>query len=244
MKKTFLLSLLIGLCLIGFSSYAQKTITFSAKDGLSVTADWYYIDPNATTIILCHQAGYSRGEYLQTSRRFNKLGYNVIAVDLRSGDRVCSINNETSKAAKAAKKSTDYIDTEQDILAAIEYVNKQLNKNVILLGSSFSASLVLKIAKENDKVEAVVAFSPGEYFGNALNVQKSIAGLNKPVFVTSSKSEASNVTTLIKDVTSKNKSQFIPTREGAHGSKCLWSVSEGNQEYWLALMFFLQNYNK
>jgi dienelactone hydrolase len=244
MKKIFLLSILAGLCMIGSSSFAQKTISFPTKDGLVVTADWYYIDPNATTIILCHQAGYSRGEYLQTSRRFNKLGYNVIAIDLRSGDRVCSINNETAKAAKAAKKSTDYLDTEQDIIAAIEYVNKQLNKNVILLGSSFSASLVLKIATENDKVDAAVAFSPGEYFGNALNVQKAISGLTKPVFVTSSKSEASNVTSLIKDVTSKNKSQFIPTKEGAHGSKCLWSVSEGNQEYWLALMFFLQNYNK
>ncbi len=244
MKKILCLSAFIGLCIIGFSSFAQKTITFQAKDGLAVTADWYYIDPNATTIILCHQAGYSRGEYLQTSRRFNKLGYNVIAIDLRSGDRVCSINNETAKAAKAAKKPSDYIDAEQDIVAAIDYVYKQLNKNVILLGSSYSASLVLKIAKENDKVDAAVAFSPGEYFGSSLSVQKAIAGLNKPVFVASSKSEAPNVTSLIKDVTSKNKSQFVPSHEGAHGSKCLWSVSEGNQEYWLALMFFLQNYNK
>ena len=244
MRKIHLLSILAGLCMIGFSSYAQKTITFPAKDGLSVTADWYYIDPNATTIILCHQAGYSRGEYLQTSRRFNKLGYNVIAIDLRSGDKVCSIINETAKAAKALKKPTDIADTEPDIIAAIDYVYKQLNKNVILLGSSFSASLVLKIGKENDKVDAIVAFSPGEYFGTGLNVQKAIAGLSKPVFVSSSKSEAANVTTLIKDVTSKIKTQFIPTREGAHGSKCLWSVSEGNQEYWLALMFFLQNYNK
>lgn len=244
MKKTIFLSAFIGLCIIGFSSFAQKTITFPAKDGLNVTADWYYIDPNATTIILCHQAGYSRGEYLQTSRRFNKLGYNVIAIDLRSGDRVCSINNETAKAAKAAKKSNDYLDSEQDIVAAIDYVYKQLNKNVILLGSSYSASLALKIAKENDKVDAAVAFSPGEYFGNSLSVQKAIGGLSKPVFIASSKSEAPNVTSLINNVTSKNKSQFIPNREGAHGSKCLWSVSEGNQEYWLALMFFLQNYNK
>lgn len=244
MKKLFFLSVLAVFVMVGLPALAQKTVTFQAKDGVPVTADWYFIDANAPTIIVCHQAGYSRGEYLQTSRRFNKLGYNVLAVDLRSGDRVCSINNETAKAAKAQNKPTEYINAAQDIEAAIDYVDKLLSKDIVLLGSSYSASLALKIGKENNKVNAVVAFSPGEYFGNALNVQKTIGGFSKPLFVASSKSEASSVASLVKDVNGK-KTVFAPSSsEGAHGSKALWSVSDGNQEYWLALMFFLQNLKK
>jgi pimeloyl-ACP methyl ester carboxylesterase len=226
--------------LLNNSADAQEKITFKSRDGLTVTADWYYIDNKSPVIILCHQARYSRGEYLVTAKRLNKLGFNCIAIDQRSGKEVNGIVNET--AALAAKKGlgTNYLDAEQDILAAIDYAKKIFNRQVILLGSSYSASLVLKIAKENENVSAAIAFSPGEYFEGNLNLQNSIEGLNKPLFVASSKSEAAGVREVLQKVESDNLTHFVPSSEGVHGSRMLWKETEGNQQCWLALMGFLE----
>jgi len=108
-----------------------------------------------------------------------------------------------------------------------------------VLGSSYSASLALMQAKDNPQVAAVAVFSPGEYFSEKDFVSKKIAGLDKPVYATSSLSESADVTDLLKDVTSQLKVQFIPSTEGNHGSKVLWTSNSNNQEYWLTLMAFL-----
>jgi dienelactone hydrolase len=220
---------------------AQETITFPSKDGLEITADQYISSDTLPYIILCHQAGFSRGEYKNTASRFQKFGYNCLAIDARFGKESNGIKNATAALAKAQDMKVTNLDAEQDILAAIDYIYAKTNKKVILLGSSYSASLVLKIAATNDKVKAVIAFSPGEYFGDKLNVKKSIGMLDKPVFVTSSKAEAGDVTTLMKDVKSKNKTQFIPANPGDHGSKALWKeINPDYNEYWMALLMFMR----
>jgi hypothetical protein len=123
---------------------AQQTITFPSKDGLTVTADIYIMNDTLPYMVLCHQAGYSRGEYKETARKFSKFNYNCLAVDARSGAEVNEIENTTAIAATTANKSINYLDAEQDILAAIDYAYKKSNKKVILVGSSYSASLALK----------------------------------------------------------------------------------------------------
>ena len=75
---------------------------------------------------------------------------------------------ETGKGAvelvRQAKKKglpTGYLDAKQDIESAVEYAfKKNHNKPIILIGSSYSASLALLIAKDSDKVKAVAVFSP------------------------------------------------------------------------------------
>jgi hypothetical protein len=98
----------------------------------------------------------------------------------------------------------------------------------------------LKVATENSKVSSVIVFSPGEYFPEKDYISRHISTLMKPLFSTSSKDESENVTDLLKDVNSTVKVQYIPASKGDHGSKVLWSTSPYNQEYWIALMSFLQ----
>jgi dienelactone hydrolase len=219
---------------------AQKKVTFLAKDGLIVTADLYMSNDTLPWMVLCHQADYSRGEYLETAKKFNKLGYNCLAIDQRSGDQVNGVVNETAMLADAKRKKITYMDAEQDMIAAVDYAYKKSGKKVVLVGSSYSASLALKIAAENEKVKAVMAFSPGEYFENKLNVKDKIKNLDKPVFVTSSKEEASAVTALVKDIKSTIKTQFIPSTKGEHGSKALWKSSGNYHEYWMSIMMFVR----
>ncbi|MCH8329963.1 MAG: alpha/beta hydrolase [Bacteroidetes bacterium] len=238
MKTTipFIVTLLISMSLI-----AQEKTSFPSLDKLEITADVYDIGDDKPVIILCHQAGYSRGEYREIAPKLNKLGFNCIAIDQRSGNSVNGVNNETAERAKAKMLPTKYINAEQDIKAAINFARTKFNSKVILWGSSYSASLVLKLANEEEHVLAVLSFSPGEYYGNNLNIKESAAGMSKPVFVTSSKSEASKAAGVMEKIPdSENKVHFIPQGEGIHGSRTLWESKPDHKEYWAAVTAFLE----
>ncbi len=225
------------LCFLSQARDYQK-VTFPSLDGLTVFANAYQVDDAAPTIILCHQALYNKLEYKETALKLNELGFNCLAIDQRSGGKLRGENNETCRLAKQKKLSTNYIDAEQDIIAAVNYIYNQSKKKVILLGSSYSASLVLKIASENEKVKAVISFSPGEYFKN-LSIKETVGKLNKPAWLSSSKQEGKKVKTIFQAIKGSQKTQFIPKSSGYHGSKALWSSSKGNKEYWDNLTKFL-----
>lgn len=215
-----------------------STIEFNSLDSLEITADHYHVGKDKPVIVLCHQAGYSRGEYQEIAETLNSLGFNCIAIDQRSGNAVNGITNLTKGRAVAAGKGTDFIDAKQDITASVAWAKAYYNKDVILWGSSYSSSLALIIAKENANVEKVLSFSPGEYL-SPISVQTSITGLNKPSFLTSSKSEQGQTQTLFNVITSPDKIQFVPTGNGVHGAKALWTTQTDNAEYWVAVKAFL-----
>jgi len=242
MRKTLLLLAFFYINIL--TSISQTTITFPSKDSVTITADLYFVSDSLPYMVLCHQAGYSRGEYRETAWKFMKLGYNCIAVDARSGKEVKGVENETALSAKEKNKPTNYLDAEKDIIAAINYAYKKSNKLLVLLGSSYSASLAIKIGTKNSKVKAVLAFSPGEYFGDKLNLKSAISTYNKPLFVTSSKEEAPDVTSLISDIKSSVVKQFIPLQQGVHGSSALWKENPNYNEYWVSVIKFLCILNK
>ena len=212
--------------------------SFPSKDSLMIFADIYIKERYAPTILLCHQAGYSRGEYKETAKALNLYGYSVVALDQRSGNTVNGLDNLSYKKAIEDSLPTEYINAQQDIEAAIDYIYTYTQKPILLLGSSYSASLSLLIGKNNPKVKAVAAFSPGEYF-DSISIQDSLKGFDKPLFITSSKQEATSITELIKNIEPHLSNQFIPSVNGFHGSKALWPENKGNELYWEAFSQFL-----
>lgn len=234
-NKLFLIILLL-VCALNID--AQQKVTFQSEDGLQITADLYEVNPDNPYLLLFHQAGYSRGEYRETVGKFTKFGYNCLAVDLRSGGEINFIQNHTALLAVQKGYTADYLSSKKDIKAAIQWVKERSDKPMVLLGSSFSASLCLWIAEENPDIKAVIAFSPGEFFGSGVNIQEKIKHLDKPVFAASSKRELPYVDTLLRFVPAANKTIFAPKSGGEHGSKSLWRSNANNQEYWLALTMF------
>lgn len=231
---------------ISFQLFAQKTITFKAKDGLEVTADLYLTkDDKAPMIILFHQAEWSRGEYKEIAPKLNKLGFNCIAVDQRSGGEVNDINNETFKRAEAKGLSTAYVDAMPDMIAAIDYIknNYKAASKTIIWGSSYSAGLVLKIASERKDVDGVLAFSPAEYYekmGKPKDwVTSTIHNINVPTFITSAKMEKKKWWDIAAKISEDNRAYFLPTKLGKHGSRALWSKYNDSAEYWKAVKEFL-----
>lgn len=220
---------------------AQKTITYKASDGLTITADLYEYSNEAPYMLLFHQANYSRGEYLETAQRFVKLGYNCLAVDLRSGNEVNFVRNQTATEAKNKKFNTSYLDAMHDIEASIDFVKNNKNANIVLVGSSYSASLCLLVAKQNKNVAAAIVFSPGEYFEKENYIRDQISDLSKPVFATSTYNEWAFMLELLKNVDPKKLTTFKPSKNnGKHGSSTLWKEVEGSNDLWLAVMMFVE----
>ncbi len=241
--KKYLFFVLLGFTITGFSQECDnvKTISFPSKDNLTITADLYTTIKAKDFIVLCHQAGFSRGEYINTALKLQKMRYSALAIDQRSGNKVNEVINETHSEAKHNDLSTSYLDAKQDIEAAVDYAYKlNNNKPIILVGSSYSASLVLLIATNNKKVKAVASFSPGEYL-KGINLANAIKNLNKPTFVTSSKSEINQTAGVVRYIDKKYVTQLKPTVTGKHGSKALWNSNDGYKTYWKAFSSFLKD---
>ena len=217
-----------------------STINFYAKDSVLITADTYYLENVQPTVLLCHQAGFSRGEYMDTAKKLNDLGFSCMAIDQRSGKEVNGIINQTVIDANSKIKNVGYSGAKQDLEAAIDHLYENNgNRPIILVGSSYSASLALWIGSENDKIKAVAAFSPGEYLTN-LDLAATISPLSIPVFVTSSKRETAPVEKLLRNVDPQYLTHFKPKVKGIHGSRVLWDTTLGHENYWKAFKTFLQ----
>ena len=230
---------------------AWKEISFDSSDGLQITADhyWMHDDKSKPFIVLCHQAGWSRGEYREIAPQLNKLGFNCMAIDQRSGGAVNDVANETVKRATVAKKDTGFVAAEQDMIAALNLAKQDYaTGKVILWGSSYSSALALRIAGENpDLVDGVLAFAPGEYFARFGKSKKWISESAKsiadPVFITSAKNEYANWKSIFETIPGETKVKFVPTTSGNHGSRALWAKFDDSKDYWQAVKEFLAQFD-
>jgi dienelactone hydrolase len=227
------------------SPVTAETVTFPAADGLTVTGDLYLTeDLSAPFILLCHQAGYSRGEYLEIAPKLCNLGYNCLAIDQRSGRSVNGVTNETNKAAKNAGLSVGYSAAYADLKAALNYLVEQYHpEELIAWGSSYSASLVLILAAEHpQEIQATLAFSPGEYFSfNDQHISDYAKQITQPTFITSARSEAKDWRGIADNISATGSVFFVPEASGVHGSSALMEKTRNNAEYWTAVEDFLKS---
>ena len=242
----FLLTLTLLLTISNVNATENQTFTIKSSDDLLITVDRYTPHTSNSTplIVLFHQAGSSRGQYIDIAPRLNKQGFNCIAVDLRSGDSSRGIENETDIRANKTNLSTSYADALPDVIAALQYARETNKGKVIAWGSSYSAALALKVAGDHPElVDGVLAFSPGEYFAHLGKsktwIQDSAKNIKVPVFITSAKSETNQWGVLFKVIPSETKSFFTPTTTGRHGSKALWKKYDDSEDYWQAVNKFL-----
>lgn len=243
--------LLLTLSIPTFQQTPQfEAVRIKSLDQLEIAADLYmpHADKKTPFIVLCHQAGWSRGEYREIAPRLNKLGFNCIAIDQRSGREVNKVPNETTKRAVTAGKKTGFVDAEQDMIATLQHVrNEYASGKVILWGSSYSSALALRIAGEKPKlVDGVLAFAPGEYFkrfGKPADwITASAKKIKCPAFITSAKNEQPNWKAIYAAIPTKSKAMFLPTTKGNHGSRALWKQMSDSKSYWDAVEPFLKQF--
>ena len=227
------------LCFLTWEMFSQVTQFFYTRDSVKVTYDEYFTSKKAPVILLCHQANYSRGEYIEIAKKINKLGYNCLAIDQRSGKTCNNIQNETYLSAKALNKQTSYMDAEVDITEALNFFNAKYQKKIILLGSSYSAGLILKIAKkDNSKIKALICFSPGEYFEN-YSLEEGLKDLSTFTFVYGATDELPAIEKCTSGLL--NRKTFKPMfNPGQHGASVLWTNCPSSTEFWMDFTNALQ----
>jgi len=237
--RNFLLILLV-LSFLGLKS--QDKVTFTTKDNLTVVADLYEVNPSYPYIILLHQANYSRGEYKEIAISLLKLKYNCLAVDLRCGEMINSVSNETVKNVKDAGVLNSMYDAKKDVEAAVDFVYQKSKQEMILFGSSYSASLALIVGEDSPNVKAIIAYSPGEFFRNKVLIHDELGGIDKPVYIAGTKMEYSYLKQFSELIPKENLVLFQPQNDdGKHGAKTLWKSEKASHEYWLSLLMFINN---
>ena len=209
------------------------TVQISTADGLEMRAIVYTIDSTKPVIVLCHQARMNNYEYAEIAPKLAALGYNSVALDQRSGGAMETHENITNKNALAKNMKTGYTDALPDIEAGANYAAERFGQSVILWGSSYSASLVLKVAMDNAKVKSVITFSPILKFDDgstAADYFKNYTG--KPIFMTSTEKEGAPLTKAMGHLGDDVLYQYYPDMKGTHGSKALWSSDPAHEAYW------------
>ncbi|MDR2712750.1 MAG: beta-Ala-His dipeptidase [Clostridiales bacterium] len=217
-----------------------ETVTFTAGDGLTVTADHYQTTKkNAPYILLFHQAGASRGEYIEIAPRLNELGFNCLAVDQRVGDRINEVTNETNKRARELSLESAYTNALPDLQAALLYTKEELAaEKIIIWGSSYSSSLVFILGNEfPEDICAILSFSPGEYFEfEGKKVSDYAANIYCPVLVATESLEQSR--SIYDSLPADTK---ILLKINIHGSSSLYANNTLSEDYWQQVSEFLQN---
>lgn len=230
----------------------SEEITFKAADGVTIYADLYKalpkdsgVLPLKTIVLLFHQAGSNAKEYAPIAPRVIKLGIDCLAVDQRSGGNMFNAPNRTQMHAGG---KVDYMAAYQDMQAALEWAQDQKYQRIIVWGSSYSASLVLRLASENSSVYAVLSFSPGEYFDQKGLVAGWNAAVKAPVFIACTGDEKTEQVQAIveaanPDPVRKANDVLFTAPEGVHGSSTLHHRGKGESDaaYWAATEKFLNN---
>lgn len=220
---------------------APQAVTLIAPDGLRVFGTYYPAENARATILLFHQAGSSKEEYVSIAPQLQRAGFAALAIDQRVGGPLYGKNQTMEEYGG----KTDYLGTLPDLEAALAWA-KTKGLPVVLWGSSYSASLVFLVAASGsakDSVKAVIAFSPGEYFEDKTMVEKAAAKVSVPVFVTSASApeEEAEAKAILSATASTDRQQFMP-KTGIHGSSTLDSAKNpgGADDNWQAVIAFLK----
>ena len=240
---------LVALCLAAAAAVsvqvlpvqAQTKLTLTASDGVAVSALQYSAKGSAkASVLLFHMAGSNKAEYAPIAPRLAALGYDVTAIDQRSGGAAFGAQNET---ARGFARSASFEQALPDLEAALADARARApGRPVIVWGSSYSAALVFVLAaKHPGDIAAVLAFSPGEYLSGA-SVSAAAAKVSAPVFVTSASDggEIAAARKILAASPAAVKVQFTP-KAGVHGSSTLRddSNARGAAENWAAVEAFL-----
>lgn len=215
------------------------TVRTKAADGLKIHADLYETGkPSDPIVLLFHQARSSRGEYRLIAPRLVKAGFNCLAIDQRVGEGWGGVRNETA-AGYGGKKDLGYVDAKPDLERAMAWVRELgFTGKLAIVGSSYSAALVVFLAAENAGIDAVVLFSPGPYLKLKGTIHEAAKWVREPVLVVAPKREEDQARKVVEALGS-DEVDFVILPKGVHGASTLYRSPQG-ESAWTSFLQFLR----
>ncbi len=229
-----------------------QEISFKTPDGVTIFGDLYERNKEKPTILLFHQAGSNaRGEYGPIIPRLILMGYNVLAIDQRSGgQQFGSYNRTIAKLADTAfYQEYGYCDAYNNLEGALDFIMQQgFTGPNIIWGSSYSAALVVQLAsKRTEDIAAALAFSPAS--GGPLEACKPdnyFATITVPLLILRPPNEMKVESVQLQaDLARSFNHQVFVGKHGRHGSSMLVKDRVGHEveDTWEAVTTFLKNIN-
>lgn len=171
-KKGGLIILLAGLLFPAFAAPKAKVqpVTFSTKDGWTLSAVYFPAAPQEKTVILLHDLGKKKEDFASFEQALAKEGLGYLAVDLR-GHGQSTGNGEYKKFAREGADNP-FNQMVQDVVAAVGFLKgkKIPDENIILLGAGLGANVAAKAAEQMPQIEAIGLISPGVNIRDVLPV--------------------------------------------------------------------------
>ena len=221
--RIYILLFFIG-CLFGRMK-GQEVVYFYSTDSAKIRGDLYMRDYKLPFMILCHDEAADRSEFNDIAPRLLNLNYNCLAIDMEAS----GYHNFSLPVAQAGLR------------AAIAYARRFNSLPVLLLGSSWSASLCLVEASVNTQIKAVIALSPGEYFQPKIIMSDVVQKISQPVFICGTRAEFSYLQKMAEKRPAGELTLFQPEKgNGVQGATALTGKDITRDEYWFALMMFFK----
>lgn len=230
---------------------APHEVQFRTSDQVTIYGDLYESGAAEARplILLVHQGdGNARGEYAPIIPRLREAGFDVLAIDSRLGGGLFGAANRTVE--KNPIRDWRYCDAYPDLAAALDYARARRPKGrIIVWGSSYSATLALRLAVERPgDVAAVLAFSPaaGPPMGDCQPVPYA-ARVKAPVLIVRPRQELDAAPRREDFEAFKKQGHTTWVADpGAHGSSTLVADRAGGDvsATWSAVLEFLGKVEK
>lgn len=147
----------------------EQPISLSTKDGWTLSAT-YLPSTRATTVVLLHDLGKSKGEFSSFRKSLAKAGFGYVALDLRGHGQSTGKGSYKS----FAKEGTDnpFNKMMQDVLAAVSFLKSKgiSENNILLLGTGLGANLAAKTSGALPNIKGIALISPSANVRDVLPV--------------------------------------------------------------------------
>ncbi len=189
-----------------------EQLDFRMADGVRVQAE-YYSGPTNKAVILLHKYKANRHRFDALIPSFQEKGWQILNVDLRGhGGSEGSVDSFTDK---------DYAQMPIDVIALATWLKENHNPvEVVVFGESIGANAAIAAAAQSDKINGLIAISPGENYHSITTFDRA-RNVRVPVlYVTADDdtgSAAAFPTLLTKTATRQSDKELIEYETGGHG---------------------------
>ena len=142
---------------------APEKVSFVTTDGVTIYGTYYPgAGPEAAAVVCLPMMGATRDTYAGLAARLQKLGYAVLAIDMRGHGE--SVDKAGKAIAYKDFKADDFRDMRLDVEAAFVFLadaKKLEPRSRAVVGASIGATAAVLAAAEDAEIGELVLLSPG-----------------------------------------------------------------------------------
>lgn len=140
-------------------SASMQKVFLTTKDGIKIAANLYKVDNPNGWVMFSHMMPVAKESWDDLAKRFQNLGYESIAIDLRG-------HGESDGGPKGYLNfsNAEHQKSILDLEAAVDYLVKErqaTSNKVVFVGASIGANLSLQYISEHPEFKTAVLLSPG-----------------------------------------------------------------------------------